>query len=68
MELKPCPFCGAEAKLERINTHRKIFSKLLIGYVVSCKICKSQGRIALDIPTAVNAWNRRTPVKEDTNG
>ena len=64
IELKPCPFCGGEANLEKINTRKRIFSQLLVGYVVSCQCCDAQGGIELDIPRAVNLWNRRTPEKE----
>jgi len=51
LELKPCPFCGAE---------------LIIGKqrIASCKTegCAVQHRgVDMDYPKHIAAWNRRTP-------
>ncbi len=54
-ELKPCPFCGGEA---RIISHR--FHELSNTYGVTCKICGSETRQFYRAEEdAVNAWNRR---------
>jgi Lar family restriction alleviation protein len=54
-ELKPCPFCGGEAKL-----HHRMFRPL---YAVVCKDTKCQGHnlyvLHYSEKEAVDAWNRR---------
>lgn len=56
-KLKPCPFCGGEAKV----SYRKPYS------IVYCKKCKASTNEFCDwyeeqesIKDAVEAWNRRT--------
>jgi len=58
-ELKPCPFCGREARLF-LNAKRKIYGKdeYRIGVVVCCTVCEARmfyGSKNL----AIEAWNRR---------
>lgn len=55
-DLKPCPFCGGEAKLD-------IFADM---YVVHCKNygCQCQTTAHCRKEDAVEAWNRRTGGKE----
>lgn len=56
-ELKPCPFCGGEAKLENESPARVSF--------VKCKDCGARTykyRIAFDHASderAIKAWNMR---------
>lgn len=64
-KLKPCPFCGGEAELG---------TKKLVGLLMSaivCPKCKASTNIFdefTDVDTAekaaVDAWNRRTEVKQ----
>lgn len=55
-ELKPCPFCGGEAKLDRA-THSSL---------VYCKECRASTKLIDFSPEyasdekAIEAWNRRT--------
>ena len=56
-ELKPCPFCGGEAKYVYAMPYN----------AVKCKKCKSWGKTVLDRyeqrdgkENAIEAWNRRT--------
>lgn len=48
-ELKPCPFCGGEAKV--------IESKGL--YWVACMKCCASADVIDDRDKAIEAWNRR---------
>ena len=49
-ELKPCPFCGGEAKS---------FDKLDSAWNVWCPECLHQCNWRTDRETAIAAWNRR---------
>ena len=55
MELKPCPFCGSEAlvhKMDRLTTKDRYFFKL------ECKKCGAcQERQTKE--KAIEAWNKR---------
>jgi len=55
-ELKPCPFCGGEATLQRwwvgFNTRRYINR-------VQCKKCRCNSGDWFQKPKAIQAWNRR---------
>lgn len=55
IELKPCPFCGAEAEMERIDCCRVI---------AVCSKCHGQTQVFHTEETAEQYWNRRT---EKTN-
>lgn len=50
-ELKPCPFCGGEAKLYKAKSW-EIF--------VECTSCHTDSAIFYDVEKAIEAWNRRT--------
>lgn len=58
IKLKPCPFCGGEAKLQRCN------NSILIGcYNSQCRtntFAYGENRLQ-----AVKTWNNRVPEKED---
>lgn len=49
-ELKPCPFCGSEAKFT--EPYKNI-------YVVSCPNCGVGSAIFSNLGEAIEAWNRR---------
>ena len=76
-ELKPCPFCGGEAYLER--SHRAfIGAKSTKVSFVRCKECNARsGRFKINDyghtshsveaeASAIEAWNRRTENDNDT--
>ena len=48
-ELKPCPFCGGEAK---------IFTPTISTYIM-CKECKASTNLYSQSEEAIEAWNRR---------
>lgn len=56
-ELKPCPFCGGEAKFKSFKS-RGIFGT--VAYYVECSVCKIRTELRLDMTEPVEAWNRRT--------
>lgn len=49
MELKPCPFCGGEAR----------FVRRVAEYYVQCAGCGATGKSKQIAECAVKAWNRR---------
>lgn len=55
-ELKPCPFCGNNAKPRRFTSG--IFKRITVHYV-ECVVCRVKTSVELDIETAVDVWNRR---------
>lgn len=63
IKLKPCPFCGGEARLQRKNKKH--------GYYVICKKCGCRTpyfQYQFDSleklrETAIEAWNTRKPVE-----
>ena len=56
-ELKPCPFCGGEAKMRRFASGR-IFNRITV-YFAECCVCRCKTSVELDTKTAEEAWNRR---------
>lgn len=58
-KLKPCPFCGGEAKI-----YRGAFE----SYRAECKKCGVATMLCLDAPKnsgeleAIEIWNKRTPL------
>lgn len=56
MKLKPCPFCGGEAKLERGTTQLDNF--------VYCSDCGSGTRFFNTKQSAIETWNRREPIDQ----
>ena len=49
-DLKPCPFCGSEAKLVNKNEF----------WIVDCAECFASSRWCDSKKEAIDAWNRRT--------
>lgn len=47
--LKPCPFCGAEARME----------EAVIGNIIYCSWCGAEMRGYASDEEAAEAWNRR---------
>lgn len=53
VQLKPCPFCGGEAVLDVYKGTG----------LVSCKSCTLVTQTGDDVLSAVEAWNRRSPIR-----
>ena len=52
-KLKPCPFCGGEAKLKIIP---KYYGDI---YWVKCEECNAETPSDFEKDEAIEAWNRR---------
>ena len=63
-ELKPCPFCGGEAKYKTLPGRKFPFRKLDQFSYVRCELCNATSRVAYTVEDARIAWNRRA---EDVN-
>ncbi len=59
MNLKPCPFCGGEAEVEREGTSRQ-------SCIIDCADCGC--RLESNEIGAGDAWNRRSPIPEPREG
>lgn len=51
-ELKPCPFCGGKAILEKE-------SNMYLWYFVKCKDCHGRSAKKMEKEKAIKAWERR---------
>lgn len=60
-KLKPCPFCGGEAKLSKQTTITWFLK--FNSYYVRCETCGASSRKSDEIgeekDKAIEAWNRR---------
>lgn len=61
-DLKPCPFCGNEGRIENLNSNRFYHRKL--PYRVKCSVCPCALAYTYfrTINEAKNAWNNRSGV------
>ena len=59
-DLKPCPFCGGEARL-LLNAKRKIYGtdEYRTGVVACCNVCEARMFYGSEKLT-IEAWNRRS--------
>lgn len=55
-ELKPCPFCGGEAKINRIVNTFYQYAR----YFSSCTRCSAESKMFETEQEAIEAWNTRT--------
>ena len=55
-ELKPCPFCGGEAKIKLFKSG--IFKRITV-YYAECAVCGNQTKVQFETEQAIEAWNRR---------
>lgn len=63
IKLKPCPFCGGEARLV-LNAKRKIYGKdeYRTGVVACCNVCEARMFYGSE-KLAIEAWNRRSQLE-----
>ena len=52
-QLKPCPFCGAPAKLEILGGPESLFR------IVKCSKCRCDLHWWPTVELAIEAWNKR---------
>ena len=58
MDLKPCPFCGGEAKLYK-NKHSTLDGRTIDTYKVLCSSCEIETFVFNTPKSAAKRWNRR---------
>jgi len=56
-KLNPCPFCGAEMKIEADNN---FFARCLGQFAVNCHECDATGPLEDTRYDAIKAWNYRS--------
>ena len=60
IELKPCPFCDAEA-----HVHMNESDCLYGFYVAACSDCDATMIVSPDKADTIAAWNQRAPSKQN---
>ena len=55
-ELKPCPFCGGDARYNRITYHTVIANE---SHIVFCAKCGASTQKYKTKQEAIAAWNKR---------
>lgn len=58
-ELKPCPFCGGEAKIYETPTKEKYWNISKKSYDILCSECGASMVDFLYRDIAISMWNRR---------
>ena len=58
-ELKPCPFCGGDAKLKEFCMRIRMFKQKKY-YYAECSLCGVRTSAKSDAEESIEAWNRRT--------
>ncbi len=79
-ELKPCPFCGAKANIQKVQITEKSYKPIIsvpdysigyndlknkLKYKVVCKKCKGMVGLYATEKTAIISWNRRATNETD---
>lgn len=68
MKLKPCPFCGGEAKIYAYESEQVLYDKDTLGYLDTeyilkygsyCEGCGCMNAEKMSEKSAAEAWNRR---------
>lgn len=62
-KLKPCPFCGGEAKIRGYRTFTERVHGIVDKYYIECKACHIETPISKNsehIDDVLEYWNRRT--------
>lgn len=57
-DLKPCPFCGGEARMLKMNGFKRSFFNHIVKRP-TCTKCYATMFVWFDEDTAIEAWNRR---------
>lgn len=57
-DLKPCPFCGGEVKLNYVGG-----DSYIPYYFISCKECGCKQASSIHKEAVINAWNTRKPME-----
>ena len=59
-ELKPCPFCGGDARVCADPTATRDTLGRKWAFNVCCDKCCATTGVAYSVDKAIEAWNRRT--------
>ncbi|MBO5831584.1 MAG: Lar family restriction alleviation protein [Alistipes sp.] len=60
IELKPCPFCGGEARITADPEAVRDSQRRLWAFTVVCDRCCASSGLTFKPERAIEAWNRRT--------
>ena len=58
-ELKPCPFCGGEARIKPFTSRKRLFITEITVYEVQCTGCDCRTPLCYTPEIAKSRWNRR---------